>query len=150
MAGLERTLVPVERGLWQAAAQVEAEWCMLLSKGGGHLAGLGVWTGWEILAGLTVRAEVQKVERVIHAKKPRARLSLADPPLLPFSPAIPDQLTRPSCSAVRPSLTNPLTSLSLQVCGAFTRQPIVMPCAHLACLDCTAQHRKECPLPSCR
>ena len=134
MAGLERTLVPVERGLWQAAAQVEAEWCMLLSKGGGHLAGLGVWTGWEILAGLTVRAEVLKVEGVIHElKKPRARLSLADSPLLPFSPAIPDS----------PHLT-------LQVCGAFTRQPIVMPCAHLACLDCTAQQRKGCPLPSCR
>ena len=85
---MERTLVPVERGLWQAAAQVEAEWCMLLSKGGGnggHLAELGVWKGWEILAGLTV-CEVLKVEGVIRRKKPRARLSLTDSPLLPFSP----------------------------------------------------------------
>ncbi|GLC42941.1 hypothetical protein PLESTB_001816700 [Pleodorina starrii] len=37
-----------------------------------------------------------------------------------------------------------------QVCGEFVRQPMVTPCGHLACLDCTASDRERCPLPSCR
>ncbi|GAX78477.1 hypothetical protein CEUSTIGMA_g5916.t1 [Chlamydomonas eustigma] len=37
-----------------------------------------------------------------------------------------------------------------QVCSSFTKLPVVTPCGHLACLDCTALHRKRCPLPSCR
>jgi len=38
---------------------------------------------------------------------------------------------------------------SCQVCGAFTRQPMITPCAHVVCLDCTAMHRTRCPLPVC-
>jgi hypothetical protein len=26
---------------------------------------------------------------------------------------------------------------------------MVTPCAHVACLDCTAMHRTRCPLPAC-
>lgn len=26
---------------------------------------------------------------------------------------------------------------------------MVTPCAHICCLDCTAQHRTRCPLGSC-
>lgn len=37
-----------------------------------------------------------------------------------------------------------------QVCGAFTRQPMVTPCAHLLCLDCAGTSRTACPLPACR
>jgi hypothetical protein len=46
----------------------------------------------------------------------------------------------------------PLAALlpcSCQVCGARTLQPMVTPCGHLACLDCTAQYRTHCPLPEC-
>lgn len=31
------------------------------------------------------------------------------------------------------------------VCGAFTRMPMVTPCAHLACLDCALARRTACP-----
>ncbi|GLI71785.1 hypothetical protein VaNZ11_017130, partial [Volvox africanus] len=37
-----------------------------------------------------------------------------------------------------------------QICSEFVRQPMVTPCGHLACLDCTASDRERCPLPSCR
>ena len=29
------------------------------------------------------------------------------------------------------------------------RQPMVTPCGHLLCLDCTATSRESCPLPDC-
>jgi hypothetical protein len=38
----------------------------------------------------------------------------------------------------------------VQVCSELVRQPMVTPCGHIACLDCTATARERCPLPSCR
>jgi hypothetical protein len=35
------------------------------------------------------------------------------------------------------------------VCGSFTKLPMVTPCAHLLCLDCTATSRTHCPAPGC-
>lgn len=36
-----------------------------------------------------------------------------------------------------------------QVCDAFTRMPMVTPCAHTLCLDCAFQSRQHCPLGGC-
>ncbi|KAI8470158.1 MAG: SNF2 family N-terminal domain-containing protein [Monoraphidium minutum] len=38
---------------------------------------------------------------------------------------------------------------SCEVCGSFTQQPMVTPCAHVACLDCASLRRTRCPLPGC-
>lgn len=35
-----------------------------------------------------------------------------------------------------------------QLCGDFARQPMMTPCGHLLCLDCTARDREACP--ACR
>lgn len=37
----------------------------------------------------------------------------------------------------------------MQVCGDKTDLPMVTPCAHLLCTDCTAVSRTACPVSSC-
>lgn len=55
-----------------------------------------------------------------------------------------------SCTTIRVPHGSVALVPSTQVCGDVTHLPMVTPCAHLLCTDCTAVNRTACPVPSCQ